>query len=126
MDFTRLTEQINKIKVKNVVDMPLFYGLWCLIVSFLNSVFGKEHWFTVASFVLASFLFFIAGWGYYFFSRSKPEFLRSEDYHLRKQSLDILGDKDNLLPVDSKNIVEIANPYALESPVESKFEKSYE
>ena len=51
------------------------------------------------------------GYLYIYFSIKNPDYLRSEDYHLRKQSMEILGDKDNYLPIDAKEIRGIANPY---------------
>ncbi|HRH51608.1 MAG TPA: hypothetical protein PLP23_22860 [Panacibacter sp.] len=114
MDWTKLTEQVNKIKVKNVVDMPLFYGLWVLMLAIISAIFCKFEWVTVLFFCFAGFLFLIAGFGYFYFTFTNPDYLRSEHYHLKKQSLEILGDKDNLLPVDAQNIVDIANPYQLQ------------
>ena len=113
MDWTKLTEQVNKIKVKNVVDMPLFYGLWVLVLAVISGIFCRLDWVTVLLFCFAGLLFLIAGFGYFYFTFTNPDYLRSEQYHLRKQSLEILGDKDNLLPVDGQNIVDITNPYQL-------------
>ncbi|UEG49372.1 hypothetical protein LK994_12090 [Ferruginibacter lapsinanis] len=114
MDWTKLTEQVNKIKVKNVVDMPLFYGLWVLVLAVISAIFCKLVWVTLLLFCFAALLFLIAGFGYFYFTFTNPDYLRSEQYHLRKQSLEILGDKDNLLPVDARNIVDITNPYQLQ------------
>ena len=114
MDFTKLTDQVNKIKVKNVVDMPLFYGLWILVLAVISGIFCKLDWVTVLLFCFAGLLFLLAGFGYFYFTFTNPDYLRSEQYHLRKQSLEILGDKDNLLPVDAQNIVNVTNPYQLQ------------
>ncbi len=111
MDLTRLTEQVNKIKVKNVVDMPLFYGLWVLALTVISAIFSNLSWVTIVLFCFAGLLFLIATFGYFFFAMKNPDYLRSEEYHLRKQSLEILGDKEKLLPIDGQNIVDIANPY---------------
>lgn len=51
------------------------------------------------------------GFAYLYFSFKNPDYLRSEDYHLRKQSIEMLGDKDNYLPLDLREIRGIANPY---------------
>jgi hypothetical protein len=112
MDWTRLTDQVSKIKVKNVVDMPLFYGLWVLAFSIISAIFSHEDWVTVVLFCFAGLLFLIAAFGYFYFTFKNPDYLRSEEYHLRKQSLEILGDKENLLPVDGQNIVDVTNPYS--------------
>lgn len=112
MDWTKATEQISKIKVKNVVDMPLFYGLLVLMLSVVSGIFCQLKWVTVVLLVFAGVLFAMAVFGYFFFTFKNPDYLRSEEYHLRKQSLEILGDKDKLLPVDGQNIVDITNPYS--------------
>jgi vacuolar-type H+-ATPase subunit I/STV1 len=102
MDLTRITNQVNKIKVKNVVDMPLFYGLWVLVLALISSVIQDKEWITVVMFSFAGVLFLKAIFGYLFFTFKNPDYLRSEEYHLKKKSLEILGDNDNILPVDAK------------------------
>ncbi|MFN4247592.1 MAG: hypothetical protein ACK4EY_07700 [Flavipsychrobacter sp.] len=111
MDLTKLTEQVNKIKVKNVVDMPLFYGLWVLVLALFSGIFSKYEWVTIVLFCFAGLLFLIALFGYLYFTFKAPDYLRSEEYHLKKQSLEILGDKDKLLPFEAQNIVDITNPF---------------
>lgn len=114
MDFTKITEQVSKIKVKNVVDMLLFYGLWVLVLAVLAGIFSKFVWVIIVLFCFAGLLFLIAGFGYVYFLFKNPDYLRSEEYHLRKQSLEILGDKEKLLPIDGQNIVDITNPYPIQ------------
>lgn len=111
MDWTKLTDQLSKIKVKNVVDMPLFYGLWVLAFTVISAIFCKYEWVTIVLFSFAALLFIIAGFGYFYFTFKNPDYLRTEEYQLRKQSIEILGDKEKLLPVDGQNIVDITNPY---------------
>ncbi len=114
MDWSRLTEQISKIKVKNVVDMPMFYGLFILALALISSIFSKYNWVTIILFCFAGLLFSIATFGYFYFTFKNPDYLRSEVFHLKKQTLEILGDKDNILPIESKNIVNITNPHSFE------------
>jgi vacuolar-type H+-ATPase subunit I/STV1 len=111
MDWSKLTQQVSTIKVKNVVDMPLFYGLFILAFALISSVLSKYAWVTVVLFSFAGLLFALAIFGYIYFTFKNPDYLRSEQYHLRKQSLEILGDKDKLLPIDANNIVQITNPH---------------
>jgi hypothetical protein len=94
-----------------VVDMPMFYGLFILSFAVISSIFSKENWVAIVLFSFAGLLFLIATFGYFYFTFKNPDYLRSEQYHLRKQSLEILGDKDKLLPIDAQNIVHITNPY---------------
>jgi hypothetical protein len=110
MHWSNLTKQVSTIKVKNVVDMPLFYGLFLIMFGLISSVTSKHEWVTIVIFSFACLQFIIALFGYLYFTFKNPDYLRSEQYHLRKQSLEILGDKENLLPVDAENIVLITNP----------------
>jgi hypothetical protein len=120
MDWARLTVQVNKIKVKNVVDMPLFYGLWVLILGVISSVFSKFEWVPIVLFIFAGALFLLAIFGYFYFTFKNPDYLRSEEYHLRKKSLEILGDKDNQLNPNIAEIKYIASPYSLPKQKDDK------
>lgn len=111
MDWSKITQQVSTIKVKNVVDMPMFYGLFILSFALISSIFSKEDWVTIVLFSFSALLFLIAAFGYFYFTFKNPDYLRSEQYHLRKQSLEILGDKDKLLPIDAQNIVLVTNPH---------------
>jgi len=110
IDWSKITQQVGTIKVKNVVDMPLFYGLFVLAFALISSAVSKYPWVTIVFFSFAALLFIIATFGYLYFTFKNPDYLRSEEYQIKKQSLEILGDKDKLLPIDAKNIVEISNP----------------
>ena len=110
IDWSKITQQVSTIKVKNVVDMPLFYGLFVLAFALISSAVYKYPWVTIVLFSFAALLFVIATFGYLYFTFKNPDYLRSEEYQIKKQSLEILGDKDKLLPIDAKNIVEISNP----------------
>lgn len=110
IDWSKITQQVSTIKVKNVVDMPLFYGLFVLAFALISSAVSKYPWVTIVLFSFAALLFVIATFGYLYFTFKNPDYLRSEEYQIKKQSLEILGDKDKLLPIDAKNIVEISNP----------------
>lgn len=114
MDFSKLTENIAKIKVKNVVDMPLFYGLFTTLFTILSAYLKLPEYITIVLFIFSGSLYALAIYGYLFFSKSNPDYLRSEEYNLKKHSLEILGDSDNILPIDAQNIVDITNPYKLE------------
>jgi uncharacterized membrane protein YbhN (UPF0104 family) len=111
MDWSKLTQQVSTIKVKNVVDMPLYYALLFALFGLIASNFSKYEWVVIILFSITVFLLMIATFGYLYFTFKNPDYLRSEQYHLRKQSLEILGDKENLLPFDAQNIVQITNPY---------------
>ena len=47
---------------------------------------------------------------YLYFMFTNPNFLRSEDFQLKAESLKLLGDKDNPLQAEASDIVAINNP----------------
>lgn len=49
---------------------------------------------------------------YIYFVKINPDYLRTEDFQLRKQSIEMLGDKDNQQNPQLKNIIHIASPYS--------------
>jgi len=109
MDWTKLTGQIVRIRVKNVVESPLKYALCFFAFTLFASVFSPHVWVTVTLLCLAVMITLIAIFGYIYFSIKNPDYLRSEDYHLKKQSLEILGDKNNTLQLDGKTFVDIVS-----------------
>ena len=42
MDWSKLTQQVSTIKVKNVVDMLLFLDYWCFVLRLLQ-VMSSSH-----------------------------------------------------------------------------------
>ncbi len=50
----------------------------------------------------------IIAYGYFMFTN--PDYLRSEEYHLKKQSLELLGDKDNILRASASDVVAVSTP----------------
>lgn len=96
----------GKITVRSAVN-PL---LWlCAVVSlpclYLYAQTGKIFFAVLASFPIAAVLF-----AYFYFLCTNPDYLRSEDYQLRRHSLEMLGDKDNRLGANASTIVAVTNP----------------
>ena len=115
MDWAKLTGQISSIKVKNVVESPLKYVLYILALAIFASIFSPLGWITIILMCFAGLLVLIAAFAYIYFSIKNPDYLRSEEYNLKKQSLEILGDKNNPLELDSTSFEEIvSNPYLIE------------
>lgn len=87
-----------------VISVPLFY--------FTTRITG---WIQIALFVVAlapvgSFVF-----SYFYLLFKNPEYLRSEGYQLRAQSLRLLGEKDNPFGTKATDVVSVTNP-ALPAP----------
>ena len=47
-----------------------------------------------------------------------PDYLRSENFHIRKQAIELLGDKDGLLPTNVENVINV--PYSSPNLIENK------
>ena len=79
----------------------------------ISAVFVKLEWVTIIIFCSGGLLLVTAVLGYFYFTFKNPDYLRSEEYHLRKQSLEILGDKDNQLNPNVKEVKYVSSPYSL-------------
>lgn len=109
--FKSLSNAIGFIRIKSVVDnltrFILVFMLFTIVAAWLNIT----EWLLIVFCVILCLAFLLMGFAYLYFSFKNPDYLRSEDYHLRKQSIEMLGDKDNYLPLDLREIRGIANPY---------------
>jgi hypothetical protein len=85
-----------------VISLPLF------VLSAWTDGLKSFFFFIIALLPIAAFIF-----SYIYLLMVKPNYLRSEEYQLRAEALEILGDKDNSLHADAHNIVSlvgITNP----------------
>lgn len=109
--YQTFTNAVNKITIKSVVDSPgrmllLTLGLFLLVAIFVSQLWIQIFFAAVAGIILIMIIV-----SYFYCLFTNPDLLRSEDYNIRKQSIEVLGDKDNYLPIDSKHLASIANPY---------------
>ncbi len=106
-----LSDAIGYIKIRSVIDnlsrFFLIFVLFIIVAAWLKIT----EWLLIVFCVILCLAFLLMGFAYIYFTVKNPDYLRSEDYHLRKQSIEMLGDKDNYLPVDLGDIRGIANPY---------------
>ena len=82
-----------------VISLPLFYFA-TKVSSPLQIIF-----IVIAAIPVAIFAF-----SYLYLLLVNPDYLRSEEYHIKMQSLKLLGDKDNPLGAKADDIVAINNP----------------
>lgn len=119
-----LSQAFTSIRVKSVVD-PLIKLLVTVLVFVIVSAYLKlPEWLSMVLLWFSGAILVLILLAYVGFAIFKPDYLRSESYNLRKQSLSILGDKENYKQVDMRHVVDIANPY-LENK-EKKEEKGAE
>lgn len=106
-----LSQAFTSIRVKSVVD-PLIKLLVIMLVFIIVSAYLKlPEWLIIALLWFSGAILVLILLAYIGFAIFKPDYLRSESYNLRKQSLSILGDKENYKKVDMRHLVDIANPY---------------
>lgn len=106
-----LSNAIGSIKIRSVVDNLFRFILVFLLFTIVAAWLKVAEWLLIIFCVILCLAFLLMCFAYIFFSIKNPDYLRSEDYHLRKQSIEMLGDKDNYLPLDLREIRGIANPY---------------
>lgn len=106
-----LSDAIGKIRIKSVTDNLIRFILVLVLFVIVAALFGVKEWLIIFLCVLLALSFLVFVYAYIYFSVKNPDYLRSEDYHIRKQSIEMLGDKEHYLPVDLGNIRVIANPY---------------
>lgn len=114
MKWTNLVEQINKIQIKSITDSLFRYAALFLVIAVFASI-CQASTFLIILLAIIGGLFVMTGLFFYcFFSIKNPDYLRSESFHISKKSIEILGDKENLINPNIKDVVLIANPYASE------------
>lgn len=111
-----LSQAFTSIRVKSVVD-PLIKLLVMMLVFIIVSAYLKlPEWLTIVLLWFTGAILVLILLAYIGFAIFRPDYLRSESYNLRKQSLSILGDKENYKQVDMRHLVDIANPF-IEEPL---------
>ncbi len=110
--FTKIIEQISKMQIKSITD-PLFrYSLVMFILGTAAAIFNEKSWAGVILFSIAGLILLIALTFYIYFGITNPDYLRSESFQQNKKIIEILGDKDNTMNSNLKELKYIANPYA--------------
>ena len=118
--FKSLSWAIGKVRVKSVVDNLIRLILILVLFIIVAACLKVADWLLIVFVAIMVLSFALMGFAYLYFAKHNPDYLRSEDYHLRKQSIEMLGDKDNYLPIDAKEIRGIANPYQDTKAIEVK------
>jgi hypothetical protein len=109
--WAKIFEQVHKVQAKSITDSLFRYGFLLFILGTSASIFSEVTWVMIFLFCLGS-VFVICGLVFYcYFSFKNPDYLRSEGFQIKKQSIEMLGDKENQLNPNIKNIVYISSPY---------------
>ncbi|MEK7658743.1 MAG: hypothetical protein AAB352_02640 [Patescibacteria group bacterium] len=100
-------------------------SLWaCLVVSLPLFLLASKTagilsfcFFGIAILPVVAFLI-----SYIYLIFKNPKYLRSEEYQLRAEAMNLIGDKDNPLHADADDIVSVINNPMLPSPNKEKNE----
>lgn len=110
--WSKVLDQVSKIEIRSVTD-PLFkYGLYLMALGVICAVAKTETWVIIVLFSAGGILEVAGLISYKYFSKKNPDYLRSESFQLKKQSIEVLGDKDNRANPNVKDVPLITSPYA--------------
>lgn len=105
----RIQNSIGTIEVKGVPD-KLWRVLLLLVVVLVGGAYLQiKEWCLILIAIVLGFVLLLAFGVYIFFMLKNPDYLRSENFQIRKQAIEILGDKDGLLPTDVAQVINV--PY---------------
>lgn len=108
--WAKIFDQISKIQVKSITDAPFRNSLLFFLMGGAAAIFKAEAWVVITLFSVGGLVLLVALIVYLVFCFKNPDYLRSENYQIQKQSLELLGDKDNAL-TQIKAIKDITSPY---------------
>lgn len=109
----KILDQVGQVKIKSITDNLFRYGISLIGFGTISAtqILNAQIWVTIILFTLGT-IFLGCGLFYYgYFAKRNPDYLRSEIYQLRKQSLELLGDKDNHSNPNLDKITMITSPY---------------
>lgn len=105
----RIQNSIGTIEVKGVPD-KLWRVLLLLVIALVGGAYLQiKEWCLILIAIVLGLVLLLAFGVYIFFMLKNPDYLRSESFQIRKQAIEILGDKDGLLPTDVAQVINV--PY---------------
>lgn len=117
-NITALAQQVSSKSAVNpslwaclVVSVPLFW-LSTRTAGMLSVCFIVIGCLPIVAFLIS----------YLYLLFKNPKYLRSEEYQLRAEAMDIIGDRDNPFHADAQDIVSVINNPMLPSPDEERHE----
>lgn len=117
MNLHKILDQVASIRVKSITD-PLFkYSLILITIALIAAAIKVDTWIVVVLFCFGGLLLILGIYFFCFFSIKNPDYLRSENYQLRKKSIELLGDKDNSGNYNVTELKYISSPYAIDSGI---------
>lgn len=120
----RIQNSIGTIEVKGVPD-KLWRVLLLLVIILVGGAYLQiKEWCLILIAIILGLVLILAFGVYLFFMLKNPDYLRSESFQIRKQAIEILGDKDGLLPTDVSQVINV--PYTSPKLLENEEENNEE
>lgn len=110
MQWSSVFSQVSQFKIKSVTDSLFKYGIYILSLGVVLAIFSDKDFLIYIMFVFAGLFFLIGILFFSYFAIKKPDFLRSETYQTKKQALELLGDSENSLNKNLRNVHLITSP----------------
>lgn len=92
----KIFDKISQVKVKSITDSLFKYGLFTLVLGVISAIFTDKDWVTISIFGFSGLFILPAIIAYLYLVVKNPEYLRSENYQLKSQELELLSDSDIL------------------------------
>lgn len=115
-NLTSLAQQVSSKSAVNpslwaclVISLPLFY------LASKTTVILATLLFIVACMPIGAFIF-----SYLYLLIKNPKYLRSEEYQLRAEAMDLIGDRDNPFHAEAKDVISVISNPALPPPKSEK------
>lgn len=117
-----ITHAISKIRVRSVVDSLGKLMLLSLVISLIAAIFVKETWALIVLLCFPGVLLLMYIISHFYCLLKDPDLLRSEEFNIKKQIVEVMGDKDNHQLIDTEHLASIANPNPYLGLIERKEE----
>ena len=117
-----ITHAISKIRVRSVVDSLGKLMLFSLVISLIAAIFVKETWALIVMLCFPGVLLLMYIISHFYCLLKDPDLLRSEEFNIKKQIVEVMGDKDNHQLIDTEHLASIANPNPYLGLIERKEE----
>jgi len=105
----------QQVAVKSAVNPSLWASVVISLPLFVLAT-RTSGWITVVIVIVALIPILIFAFSYLYLLFKNPEYLRSEEYQLRMNSMRLLGDKDNPLYANAGDLVSLVNNPMLPPP----------
>ena len=116
----RVSEGIHGIKVKSILDIPIKALLILFLLVVIAAIFKVDTWILIVMFSIVGLLFLFILFVFMWFAIKEPDYLRSESFQLRMRTLEVMGNKDALLPTDPTRIIYSSAPILLNGDEEKE------